>query len=61
MIEGSSILSKSEKWISNIIPKVIEMTKLKKEHGADHPSMTNRAMFKCIDILDKLKISLPKK
>ena len=61
MIEGSPILSKSEQWTSIIIPKVVEMTKLKKEHGADHPSMTNRAVFKCIDILDKLKISLPKK
>ena len=61
MIEGSPILSKSEQWTSTIIPKVVEMTKLKKEHGDDHPSMTNRAVFKCIDILDKLKISLPKK
>lgn len=61
MIEGMSILSQSDKWSSIIIPKVIEITKLKKEHGATHPSMTNRAVFKCIDILDKLKISLPKK
>ena len=61
IVEGHTILSTSEKWTNTVLPKVMELTKLKKEHGPKYPSITSRAGFKCIDILDKLKITTGKK
>jgi hypothetical protein len=41
-------------WCEKIVPKIHELSKLKKTQGSVYPSMTNRASFKYMDILDSL-------
>lgn len=49
-----SVLGETEEWTENIVPKIHEFSKLRKTEGAKYPSMTNRATFKFMDILDNL-------
>jgi hypothetical protein len=49
-----SIFKNVDEWCETIIPKIHELSKLKKNHGSNFPSMTNRASFKYMDILDSL-------
>lgn len=52
--QGDKTLSELETWTENVIPKIHELSKLRKTEGAKYPSMTNRATFKYMDILDNL-------
>ena len=49
-----SIFKDREDWIDKIIPAIHELSKLKKTDGNKYPSMSNRATFKYMDILDAL-------
>jgi hypothetical protein len=52
--QSVSLLKDREDWIEKIIPAIHHLSKLKKTEGATYPSMTNRATFKYMDILDTL-------
>jgi hypothetical protein len=54
MSQSDVSLNTSEIWIEQIIPKVNELSKLRKTNGSKYPSMTTRASFKFMDILDHL-------
>jgi len=55
MSQSDTELNKYEIWTENIIPKIHELSKLRKTDGVNYPSMTNRATFKYMDILDNLQ------
>jgi hypothetical protein len=52
LTQSCSIMNKEEKWSSNILPQINETSKLKSK---DCKSLSSRAVFKCMDILDNLK------
>lgn len=54
MSQSDAELNHYEIWTDEIIPKINELSKLRKTEGAKYPSMTNRATFKYMDILDNL-------
>jgi hypothetical protein len=49
-----SVLNNSEFWLDKIIPNIHELSKLRKTDSTKYASMTNRATFKLMDIIDKL-------
>jgi len=49
-----TVFKDTDAWVEKIIPQIHELSKLKKTRGSDYPSMTNRATFKYMDILDSL-------
>ena len=49
-----NIFKDVDEWGEKIIPKIHELSKLKKNNGNLYPSMSNRASFKYMDILDSL-------
>jgi hypothetical protein len=54
IMDSKSICEKSQEWESSIIPRTVELSKAKKS-GINYPSISNRAVFKYMDILDKIK------
>lgn len=50
--QSDSTLKIQEKWSSEIIPYIHQLSKLKSK---DCKSLSSRAVFKCMDILDNLK------
>lgn len=54
MSQSDAELNHYTVWTETIIPKIHELSKLRKTEGAQYPSMTNRATFKYMDILDNL-------
>jgi len=52
--QSVSVLKDREDWIEQIIPAIHHLSKLKKTEGAAYPSMSNRATYKYMDILDAL-------
>ena len=52
--QSVSVLKDREDWIDQIIPAIHHLSKLKKTEGAAYPSMSNRATYKYMDILDAL-------
>ena len=54
MSQSNSELYQYQVWTEDIIPKIHDLSKLRKTEGAKYPSMTNRATFKYMDILDNL-------
>lgn len=54
MSQSDAELNHCEVWTEDIIPKIHQLSKLRKTEGAKYPSMTNRASFKYMDILDNL-------
>jgi hypothetical protein len=52
LTQSHSILKTEEKWLSNVLPYIQELSKLKSK---DCKSLSSRAVFKCMDILDNLK------
>jgi hypothetical protein len=52
--QSISTLKNTEEWIEQIIPTIHDLSKLKKENSTKYPSMSNRATFKYMDILDSL-------
>jgi hypothetical protein len=52
LTQSYSTMNKEEKWLSNILPQINELSKLKSK---DCKSLSSRAVFKCMDILDNLK------
>ena len=53
IIDAQKICMQSGEWESSIIPRTIELSKAKKS-GENYPSISNRAVFKYMDILDKV-------
>lgn len=53
--QSNSLLENTDMWQSKIIPRVNELSKIQKLDSAKYKSMTMRASFKLMDILDKLK------
>lgn len=54
MSQSDAELNHYEVWTEDIIPKIHQLSKLRKTEGVKYPSMTNRASFKYMDILDNL-------
>ena len=54
MNQSDSELNHYSIWSDDIIPKIHQLSKLRKTEGAKYPSMSNRASFKYMDILDAL-------
>jgi hypothetical protein len=52
--QSISVLKNTEEWKEKIIPTIHHLSKLKKENTQKYPSMSNRATFKYMDILDSL-------
>jgi hypothetical protein len=52
LTQSFSAISSEEKWRSYILPQINEVSKLKSK---DCKSLSSRAVFKCMDILDNLK------
>lgn len=52
--QSISVLKNTEEWTEKIIPTIHHLSKLKKENSQKYPSMSNRATFKYMDILDSL-------
>ena len=52
LTQSITTLNKEEKWTSDILTNVQELSKLKSK---DCKSLSSRAVFKCMDILDNLK------
>jgi hypothetical protein len=52
--QSSSLLNTSEVWDNQIIPKINELSKIRKTDPERYISMTNRAGFKYMDMVDKL-------
>jgi hypothetical protein len=50
--QSKSSLKMEEKWLSNVLPYIEQLSKLKSK---DCKSLSSRAVFKCMDILDNLK------
>lgn len=50
--QSKSSLKTEEKWVSNVLPYIEQLSKLKSK---DCKSLSSRAVFKCMDILDNLK------
>jgi hypothetical protein len=53
LTQSSLSLRSEEKWSSEILPHVDEISKLKSK---DCKSLSSRAVFKCMDILDNLNV-----
>lgn len=51
LTQSVSSLQSEEKWSSDILPQINEVSKLKSK---DCKSLSSRAVFKCMDILDNL-------
>lgn len=52
--QSINTLKNSEDWIEQIIPTIHELSKLRKNNSAKYPSMSSRASFKYMDILDSI-------
>lgn len=52
LTQSHSTLNVNEKWSSKIIPFIQDISKMKSK---ECKSLSNRAVFKCMDILDNLK------
>jgi len=52
--QSINTLKNSEDWIEQIIPTIHELSKLRKTNSAKYPSMSSRASFKYMDILDSI-------
>jgi len=52
--QSDSILNTTEIWTEEIVPKIHDLSKLRKTNGMKYPSMTNRSTFKLMDVLDSL-------
>ena len=52
--QSIDVLKNSEEWTEKIVPTIHELSKLRKTNGAKYPSMSSRATFKYMDILDAL-------
>jgi hypothetical protein len=52
LTQSKSTLNTEEKWLSNILPFLNNISKFKSK---DCKSLSSRAVFKCMDILDNLK------
>lgn len=52
--QSSSLLNTSEVWDNQVIPKINEFSKIRKTNPELYISMTNRAGFKYMDMVDKL-------
>ena len=55
LTQGAVVLKNSAEWTEKILPNIRYLCTLKKTDGDKYPSMTNRATFKYMDILDALK------
>lgn len=51
LTQSSTLLNIEEKWLSEILPYIKELSALKSK---DCKSLSSRAVFKCMDILDNL-------
>jgi hypothetical protein len=49
--QSKSFLQKESEWTSNIVLKIADISKMKSK---DHPSLSSRAVFKYMDIMDNL-------
>jgi len=52
--QSSSLLNAHEVWDNQIVPKINELSKIRKTDPERYVSMTNRAGFKYMDMVDKL-------
>ena len=52
--ENKDILKNNQLWKDEIIPNIHAISKLRKTDPAKYPSMSNRAVFKFMDIIDNL-------
>jgi len=52
--QSESVLTNVEFWTEKIIPDIHELSKLRKKDVSKYKSMTSRATFKLLDIIDKL-------
>jgi len=52
--QSESLLTNVEFWSEKIIPDIHELSKLRKKDASKYKSMTSRATFKLLDIIDKL-------
>lgn len=52
--QSSTLLNSSEVWDNQIVPKINELSKIRKTHPELYVSMSNRAGFKYMDMVDKL-------
>lgn len=53
--QGNTRLNKAVMWKDKIIPNIRAISKLRKTDPVKYPSMTTRATFKFMDIIDELK------
>jgi hypothetical protein len=52
--QSEAVLTNAEFWLEKIIPNIHELSKLRKKDASKYKSMTSRATFKLMDIIDKL-------
>jgi uncharacterized protein YbcV (DUF1398 family) len=52
--QSRDLLNTSEVWDNQIVPKINELSKIRKTDPERYVSMTNRAGFKYMDMVDKL-------
>lgn len=52
--QSESFLNTTETWIDNIIPKIHELSKLRKMDAVKYKSLSSRATFKILDTIDAL-------
>jgi hypothetical protein len=52
--QSSSLLNTCELWDNQIVPRINELSKIRKTDPERYVSMTNRAGFKYMDMVDKL-------
>jgi len=52
--QSSTLLNSSEVWDNQIVPKINELSKIRKTDPERYVSMSNRAGFKYMDMVDKL-------
>ena len=52
--QSECILNTNEIWTEQVVPKIHELSKLRKTEGAKYPSISTRMTFKIMDILDSL-------
>jgi hypothetical protein len=53
--EGAKSLNKTAIWKSQIIPNIHTISKLRKTDAAKYKSMSSRATFKFMDMIDAMK------
>jgi len=54
MTSGKGFLHKNQLWNEKLIPNIQRLSKLRKEDAVKYSSMSARAVFRCLDILDHI-------